>query len=82
MYFNRNMKEEILERTDRGLHIFNFYMPFEFKLKKNFRNPLYDDSKPSCNIYFDSRSNCYKMHDFGNVEFSGDCFWFAATINH
>ena len=82
MYFNRNMKEEILERTDRGLHIFNFYMPFEFKLKKNFRNPLYDDSKPSCNIYFDSRSNCYKMHDFGKVEFSGDCFWFAATVNH
>ena len=82
MYFNRNMKEEILERTDRGLHIFNFYMPFEFKLKKNFRNPLYDDSKPSCNIYFDSRSNCYKMHDFGNVDFSGDCFWFAATVNH
>ena len=82
MYFNRNMKEEILEKTDRGLHIFNFYMPFEFKLKKNFRNPLYDDSKPSCNIYFDSRANCYKMHDFGNVEFSGDCFWFAATVNH
>lgn len=82
MYFNRNMKEEILERTDRGLHVFNFYMPFEFKLKKNFRNPLYDDSKPSCNIYFDSRANCYKMHDFGNVEFSGDCFWFAATVNH
>lgn len=82
MYFNRNMKEEILEKTDRGLHIFNFYMPFEFKLKKNFRNPLYDDSKPSCNIYFDSRSNCYKMHDFGNVDFSGDCFWFAATVNH
>ncbi|MGI6573816.1 MAG: bifunctional DNA primase/helicase [Fermentimonas sp.] len=76
------MKEEILEKTDRGLHIFNFYMPFEFKLKKNFRNPLYDDSKPSCNIYFDSRSNCYKMHDFGNVDFSGDCFWFAATVNH
>jgi len=82
MYFNRNIKEEILEKTDRGLHIFNFYMPFEFKLKKNFRNPLYDDSKPSCNIYFDSRSNCYKMHDFGNVDFSGDCFWFAATVNH
>ncbi|MGI6048910.1 MAG: bifunctional DNA primase/helicase [Petrimonas sp.] len=76
------MKEEILERTDRGLHVFNFYMPFEFKLKKNFRNPLYDDSKPSCNIYFDNRSNCYKMHDFGNIDFSGDCFWFAATVNH
>ena len=82
MYLNRNLKEEILDKTNRGLHIFNYYMPFEFKPKKNFRNPLYDDSKASCNIYFDSRANCYKMHDFGNIAFSGDCFWFAATINH
>lgn len=81
MYFDRNLKEQILDKTNRGLHIFNYYMPFEFKPKKNFRNPLYDDSKASCNIYFDSRSNCYKMHDFGNGEFSGDCFWFVAMIN-
>lgn len=75
------MKEQILDRTDRGLHIFNYYMPFEFKPKKNFKNPLYADSKGSCNIYFDGRSNCYKMHDFGNIDFSGDCFWFVATLN-
>ena len=82
MYFDRNIKEEILDKTNRGLHIFNYYMPFEFKPKKNFRNPLYEDSKASCNIYFDGRANCYKMHDFGNSEFSGDCFWFVATVNH
>ena len=82
MYLNRNQKEQILDKTNRGLHVFNFYMPFEFKPKKNFRNPLYDDSKASCNIYFDSRANCYKMHDFGNSDYSGDCFWFAATVNH
>lgn len=81
MYFDRNFKEQILDKTNRGLHIFNYYMPFEFKPKKNFRNPLYDDSKASCNIYLDSRANCYKMHDFGNSAFSGDCFWFAAMIN-
>lgn len=82
MYYDRNIKEQILEKTNRGLHIFNYYMPFEFKPKKNFKNPLYDDRKASCNIYFDSRANCYKMHDFGNIEFSGDCFWFAALTNH
>ncbi len=82
MYFDRNIKEQILDKTNRGLHIFNYYMPFEFKPKKNFKNPFYDDRKASCNIYFDSRANCYKMHDFGNSEFSGDCFWFAALTNH
>jgi hypothetical protein len=82
MYFDRNIKEQILDKTDRGLHIFNYYMPFEFKPKKNFKNPFYDDRKASCNIYFDGRANCYKMHDFGNREFSGDCFWFVAAINY
>ena len=82
MYFDRNIKEQILDKTNRGLHIFNYYMPFEFKPKKNFKNPFYDDQKASCNIYFDGRANCYKMHDFGNSEFSGDCFWFAALTNH
>ena len=81
MYYDRNIKEQILEKTNRGLHIFNYYMPFEFKPKKNFKNPFYDDRKASCNIYFDSKTNCYKMHDFGNIEYSGDCFWFVATIN-
>ncbi len=81
MYLDGNLKEQILDKTGRGLHVFNFYMPFEFKPKKNFRNPFYEDRKASCNIYFDGRANCYKMHDFGNSEFSGDCFWFAALIN-
>ncbi len=81
MYANRNMKEQILDKTERGLHIFNYYMPFEFKPKRNFKNPFYDDRRASCNIYFDGRANCYKMHDFGNSEFSGDCFWLVAMIN-
>lgn len=81
MYFDGNIKEQILNKTNRGLHIFNYYMPFEFKPKKNFKNPFYDDRRASCNIYLDSRANCYKMHDFGNSQFSGDCFWFAAMVN-
>ena len=75
-----NIKEEILEHTNRGLEIFSFYMPIDFVPKRNFRNPLYEDRQASCNIYFDTRSKCYRMKDFGNEMYSGDCFWFAAAI--
>ena len=75
-----NIKEEILEHTNRGLEVFSFYMPIDFVLKRNFRNPLYEDKRASCNIYFDTRSKCYRMKDFGNEMYSGDCFWFAAAI--
>ena len=75
-----NVKEEILQRTNRGLDIFYFYMPINFVPKRNFRNPLYDDKRASCNIYLDAKSDCYRMKDFGNDLYSGDCFWFAATM--
>ena len=75
-----NIKEEILEHTNRGLEVFSFYMPIDFVPKRNFRNPLYEDRRASCNIYFDMRSKCYRMKDFGNEMYSGDCFWFAAAI--
>lgn len=73
-------KEEILSKTNEGLEIFYFYMPVDFVPKRNFRNPLYDDKRASCNIFRDSRSGCYRMKDFGNDAYSGDCFWFAATM--
>ena len=75
-----NVKEEILQRTNRGLDIFYFYMPINFVPKRNFRNPLYEDKRASCNIYLDAKSNCYRMKDFGNDLYSSDCFWFAATM--
>ena len=75
-----NLKEEILARTNRGLEVFCFYMPIDFVPKRNFRNPLYDDRRASCNIYLDVKTQCYRMKDFGNDMYSGDCFWFAATI--
>ena len=75
-----NVKEEILQRTNRGLDIFYFYMPIDFVPKRNFRNPLYDDKRASCNIYLDGKSDCYRIKDFGNDLYSGDCFWFAATM--
>ena len=75
-----NIKEEILEHTNRGLEVFSFYMPIDFVPKRNFRNPLYKDKRASCNIYLDTKSQCYRMKDFGNEAYSGDCFWFAATM--
>ena len=75
-----NIKEEILEHTNRGLEIFCFYMPIDFVPKRKFRNPLYKDKRASCNIYLDTKSQCYRMKDFGNEAYSGDCFWFAATM--
>ena len=43
------------------------------KLGRNFLNLLYKDSKASCNVYFNRRNGMYKMKDFGNDDYSGDC---------
>lgn len=75
-----NFKEEILNRTNRGLDVFTYYMPVDFVPKRNFRNPFYEDKRASCNIYFDSKNDCYRMKDFGDELYSGDCFWFVAMV--
>jgi archaellum biogenesis ATPase FlaH len=46
----------------------------------NFLNPLYADSKASCNVYFDRRSGCYRFKDFGNDSYCGDCFSFVGYM--
>jgi hypothetical protein len=67
-------KDEILKRTNNGLDVFKHYVPGQWRVGRNFLNPLYEDRKASCNIYFDRRHDCYRMKDFGNDAFSGDCF--------
>lgn len=74
-------KEDILLLTDKGLAVFKYYIPFAFKLGRNFLNPLYKDSKASCNVYFDRRNGMYKMKDFGNDDYSGDCFALVGKLN-
>ena len=74
-------KEDILLLTDKGLAVFKYYIPFSFKLGRNFLNPLYKDSKASCNVYFDRRNGMYKMKDFGNDDYSGDCFALVGKLN-
>ena len=73
-------KEEILTRTSNGLDVFRHYLPVKWRVGRNFLNPLYEDSKASCNVYYDRRSGTYKMKDFGNGDFSGDCFFLVAKI--
>ena len=77
----RTNKEDILLLTDKGLAVFKYYIPFSFKLRRNFLNPLYKDSKASCNVYFDRRNGMYKMKDFGNDDYSGDCFALVGKLN-
>jgi hypothetical protein len=67
-------KDEILRRTSNGLDVFRHYVPGQWRVGRNFLNPLYEDRKASCNIYFDRRNDCYRMKDFGNDAYSGDCF--------
>lgn len=73
-------KEEILARTNKGLNIFRHYLPFSFRVGRNFLNPLYEDTKASCNVYFDRNSDQYKLKDYGNDTYSGDCFHFVGGL--
>lgn len=73
-------KEIILEKTNRGLDVFKHYLSVSFRPGRNFLNPLYEDGKTSCNIYLDKNSNVYKIKDFGNIDYSGDCFFLVGKI--
>ena len=50
------------------------YIAGQWRVGRNFLNPLYEDHKASCSIYYDRRSQTYRLKDFGNDDFSGDCF--------
>ena len=56
-------KNKVLSCTRDGLDIFKHYLPGEWRVGRNFKNPFYDDTKASCNIYFDRRSGMYRMKD-------------------
>lgn len=73
-------KDELLKRTNNGLDVFRYYIPGQWRVGRNFLNPFYDDHKASCNIYFDRKNGCYRIKDFGNDDFSGDCFFFVGKL--
>ncbi|TCO95917.1 Toprim domain-containing protein [Bacteroides heparinolyticus] len=73
-------KDEILRRTNNGLDVFRHYIPVQWRVGRNFLNPLYEDRKASCNVYFDRHNNIYRIKDFGNDTYSGDCFFFVGKL--
>lgn len=75
-----DIKQQILSRTNQGLDVFKFYLKVDWVIGRNFRNPLYDDKRPSCNVYKDKHTGVYKMKDFGNDAYSGDCFALVGNI--
>ena len=73
-------KEQILLLTQGGLNVFSHFLGFEVNLHRNFRSPFYDDRRASCHIYYDRKTSSYKFYDHGDTTYSGDCFWFVATM--
>lgn len=74
-------KDSILQATNRGLNVFKHFMGSRFnKIGKSFKSPFYQDNKASCYVYLDKKSNIYKFKDFGDAEYSGDCFYFVGKI--
>ena len=73
-------KEQILLFTQGGLNVFSHFLGFEVNLHRNFRSPFYEDRRASCHIYYDRKSSSYKFYDHGDTAYSGDCFWFVATL--
>ena len=73
-------KNKVLSSTRDGLDIFKHYLPGDWRVGRNFKNPFYEDTKPSCNIYFDRRSGMYRMKDFGDSHYDGDCFSIVGKI--
>lgn len=75
----RISKEQILMATRNGLDVFNYYLPYNLPMNKNFKSPFYEDSKASCNV-FEGKDGIWRFKDFGDGGDGGDCFWFVATL--
>jgi energy-coupling factor transporter ATP-binding protein EcfA2 len=74
-------KDQILLSTNKGLDVFKYFLGSRFsRVGKSFKSPFYNDNKASCYVYLDKKSNIYKFKDFGDAEYSGDCFFFIGKI--
>ena len=63
-------KEEILRLTNGGLLVFQHYSGCK-RAHKNFRNPEYDDKRPSCSYFYSDTKHIYLYKDQGN-DYKGD----------
>jgi len=70
--------KDIMSCTNKGLDIFKHYLGEKFvNTRKSFRSPFYNDTKASCNIFLDKKSNLFKFKDFGENEPPIDGIGFA-----
>ena len=64
--------------TEKGISVFRYYLPVDFKVGKELPEPFYKDTKASCNIYYERKAGVFKMKDFGNEDYSGTALnWWA-----
>ena len=71
-------KDELLRRTRGGLDVFKHYLGSKIGPGKKFKNPFYNDTKASCNLYYGKTTERYFLVDFGDSTMRGDCFWFVS----
>ena len=68
----------ILDKTNGGLKVFQEYLGKTVAPGVKFKNPFYDDTRASCNLYYGKKCGRYFLVDFGDSTLRGDCFWFVA----
>jgi len=73
---------DVLGKTNNGLDIFKYYLGSNIIPNKQFKSPFYNDSKASCSIYLDKKSNRYKYKDFGENISAVDCFGFVGRLKN
>ncbi len=67
-------RETVLRLTNNGEDVFRHYIKHNWREGVNFKNPFYNDTNPSFNIFRDRTSGTYRMKDGGEEKYSGDCF--------
>lgn len=75
-------RNDILNSTHDGLDVFRHYFGNNLRVGRRFRNPFYQDTNASCNLYYDRKYGVYRFKDFGNEDFSGDCFALVARLHN
>lgn len=74
----RITKEEILKRTTE-YDIYNYYMPYKFKLGRVTSSPFREDVHPSFAIFKSNRDGALLFKDFATNQV-GDCFKFVSLL--
>lgn len=77
-----SLKETVLHQSNFGLDFFKYVIK-ELEMKDEVSceltsNPFYNDTKPGLSIYFNEETERWMFNDFGDENYKGDVFDFAA----